>query len=829
MITSAPLSENEQFSPAVLPAAPRHGKDVREFEQLIDRVAAAIGPVWPLQDYVAVNPFAGLTGRSFLETRAFLRKFSEIDMLMPISHYAKLYSTGELTVEAIEKAVAEQPRAGRQRGLSTGEVIVLLKGVDWDSAMEQEPTLRMRTVAELVSQYGKFDWTESIRDEVGKFCAAYYDDGQAIWGTAAKHLPVFQAWRQTAVHDRTLEILGITGLRQFISELPHTPAVTILGCLKKLGVPEQRWETFLLCQVYSIPGWSSWAKYQTEWKDSDNREDHFLSLLAIRLAYDTALAESVPLCIQWNSFPDPEASDRDTRLRTLLLRATEIAFRDRLLGQIQKSIPVKESRSTVNVQMAFCIDVRSERMRRALETVSEGIETIGFAGFFGMPIEYVPLGHSCGQSHVPVLLKPQMRIQEGLHPLDQDEEDQSILTRKRTRSWRKLWKGLQGSATGCFSFVESCGLWFGVRLAKHSAGGLSGWSLSAQDGVDGDDPGIFGPTLRGLKSQGYAIPQQADLVEGMLRNIGMTEKFSRLIVFCGHTSRTENNPLAASLDCGACGGHSGEPNARLAALLLNQMGVREALRERGIEIPEETHFLAAVHNTTTDQIELQDLRLVPGSHRKDVEELQGALKAATRISQSERMPSVDCDSVSDLMKKARDWSEVRPEWGLAANAAFVIGPRSLTKGVALDGRVFLHSYNSSSDVDGSILKSIMTAPMIVAHWINMQYYASTVDHQYFGSGTKTLHNVVGRFGILSGNGGDLRTGLPWQSLHNGEKLQHLPLRLQVVIAASRNRIQAVLDEDPAVAELLDGNWLDVTALEHNSFYQYTGQGRWDSI
>ena len=59
----------------------------------------------------------------------------------------------------------------------------------------------------------------------------------------------------------------------------------------------------------------------------------------------------------------------------------------------------------------------------------------------------------------------------------------------------------------------------------------------------------------------------------------------------------------------------------------------------------------------------------------------------------------------------------------------------------------------------------MTAPMIVAHWINMQYFASTVDNDHFGSGNKTIHNVVGRFGILSGNGGDLMTGLPWQSLH----------------------------------------------------------------
>ncbi len=193
------------------------------------------------------------------------------------------------------------------------------------------------------------------------------------------------------------------------------------------------------------------------------------------------------------------------------------------------------------------------------------------------------------------------------------------------------------------------------------------------------------------------------------------------------------------------------------------------------------------------------------------------------------MPILASDSIADLMRRAADWSEVRPEWGLAGNAAFIAAPRSLTKNANLNGQSFLHSYDHQSDPDGAVLETIMTAPMIVAHWINMQYYASTVDNVHFGSGHKTIHNVVGRFGILSGNGGDLMTGLPWQSLHSGEDYQHSPMRLQAVIAAPRTSIEKVIEKHEVVANLLAGGWLHLIALDGDVTYRYAEDGSWQAI
>ena len=217
------------------------------------------------------------------------------------------------------------------------------------------------------------------------------------------------------------------------------------------------------------------------------------------------------------------------------------------------------------------------------------------------------------------------------------------------------------------------------------------------------------------------------------------------------------------------------------------------------------------------------------SHLGDLEELSGYTAVAGAETRNERMPIVGSDSMEDLLHRASDWAEVRPEWGLAGNAAFIVAPRSLTQNANFDGRTFLHSYDHHRDPDGSVLETIMTAPMVVAHWINMQYYASTVDQHHFGSGNKTIHNVVGRFGILSGNSGDLMTGLPWQSLHTGSDYQHEPMRLQSVIAAPRSSIEAVIAKHELLSNLLTNGWLHLIAIDEATAYRYAEDGSWQAI
>ena len=311
--------------------------------------------------------------------------------------------------------------------------------------------------------------------------------------------------------------------------------------------------------------------------------------------------------------------------------------------------------------------------------------------------------------------------------------------------------------------------------------------------------------------------------------MGLSESFARLVVLCGHRSEVTNNPLQASLDCGACGGHSGEANARFAALLLNQEFIRRELVERGIKIPSDTFFTAAVHQTTSDELEFPDADQTPFSHAQDLARFQELCRRAGELTSLERGARLQLGSREEILRRAQDWSEVRPEWGLAGNAAFIAGPRDLTRESDLAGRAFLHDYDWRRDEQGRVLELILTAPLIVASWINLQYYASAVDNRRYGSGCKTIHNVVGKFGILSGVESDLQTGLPWQSVAVGRQLQHQPLRLQAVIAAPREMIDRVVAKHQHLRELLSGEWIHLLSIETQARWQWRGAGQWAII
>ena len=183
-----------------------------------------------------------------------------------------------------------------------------------------------------------------------------------------------------------------------------------------------------------------------------------------------------------------------------------------------------------------------------------------------------------------------------------------------------------------------------------------------------------------------------------------------------------------------------------------------------------------------------------------------------------------------LRRRSRDWSQVRPEWALANNAAFIAAPRSRTRHIDLAGRAFLHEYVWQADTDFNILELIMTAPMVVANWINMQYYGSVVDNGRFGSGNKVLHNVVGgALGVLEGNGGDLRLGLPLQSLHDGSRWVHEPLRLSVFIEAPQTAMDAVIADHELVRELVENGWLHLFRIAEDGSVQHRcGPAHWEA-
>ena len=523
-----------------------------------------------------------------------------------------------------------------------------------------------------------------------------------------------------------------------------------------------------------LPGWAAWAKWNDEWARAPHKAKISRSeFLTISLAADLVAATAVAA---------PPAVEKVAENSDGIARLVELESATyRNILQALKAESVGDT--TLLLQVVTCIDVRSEPLRRALE-VDPRVSTFGFAGFFGIPAEVRAVGEPESYEALPVLVAPSVKV-EGVGA--------QFAPRDLELRMSELFAELTHEPQAMFALAEGAG-WFGLpwitykkarALATplHQTSPITIWLVDAQNKVD--------------------------IAEGALRGMGLTKNFGRFVTFLGHGSTTAANPHYATLDCGACAGHAGGANAQILADLLNDPGVRGELLLRGIEIPTETIFLAGEHNTTTESVELYS------ENQSAIRELINIFQRASDLLVLERNQGSNSAKRAhrNVLRKARDWAETRPEWGLANHVSFVIADRATMRGAKLGGQSFLHSYDVESDRDGSILRSILAAPVVVAHWINMSYYFSTVAPDVLGAGDKSLLNPVGDFGVIAGDDPDLRLGLPWQSVAAAQRPYHLPVRLMVAVQAPLERISAAVAAEPLVTQLVEGQWIRLVARE----------------
>jgi len=836
--------------------APAATEEYADLAKSISAACGRIAPLWPLKHFVAVNPFLGFADRSFHATCTAMRRVARIDMLMPRSFYRQALASGQMEDSDLAAALAAAPHDWQV----PGSVAALRLALERDVPIRTGQSGVVATVAEVLDTLASGDRQASrtafMVDEISKWCAAYFDEGQSVWRLPSRGLRPYAAWRESMRHDRNPEMMGIVGFRAAVAELPEDPVAAIDAVVREQGVPERAVADYLHQALSDIGGWAAYARYLV-WNSElyGRKDDTLVQLLAIRVVWGYTLflehrgnrafraAWSHAMLAAATPPQDEQLGhDPEIAIDLLLQEAYEGAYQRRLLAQIgQNTLEIrrKSPGRRKQVQAAFCIDVRSEIYRRAFESVFTDAETLGFAGFFGYPIEYVQIGHVRGGAQCPVLLTPRFVVCEAVKHASAEEEAKILGMRQLRQRAAKAWKSFKLAAVSSFIYVETAGLLYAAKILSDSLG----LTRPVKDpNIDGLDPAVLGrvgprvePRVVGDRETGLDQQQRLVQAEAVLRGMSLTDQFARLVLLVGHGSTTANNPHASGLDCGACGGHTGEANARVAATILNLPDVRVGLRARGIDIPDDTWFFGCVHDTTTDDIEIFDVDEAPATHGEEIQRVRGRLSRASSLARLERAVLLGIPegpkTEARVLARSRDWSQVRPEWGLAGNAAFIAAPRTRTRGIDLGGRVFLHDYNWRNDTDFAILELIMSAPMIVASWINLQYYGSTVNNRAFGAGNKVLHNVTGTIGVLEGNAGDLKVGLPLQSVHDGKRFIHEPLRLNVFIEAPPTAINGIIAKHAAVRDLVDHRWLHLFALSERGIvsHRYRGLMQWEEL
>ncbi len=806
----------------------------------IDAACNRIAPVWPLDRFVAVNPFHGLVDQRFEEAAATLRRIAAARMYMPRRWYHEQLEAGRITDDDLGEAAR-----------LCGSTLTPRHLRDAAAAERQGPTGGIPLLTALVDELDADDWSGFVVERISHHCAAYFDMGQATWKRPWEGMSLYASWRRFAALDFSLTMMGQDAMRARVKALPESPRACISSALRRLGIPETAALDYMHAALMDIGGWAAWTRLLRWEKElGGGSDDTIVELLAIRLAWDVLLYEhkSTPtLRPRWREIcarlgrgetgagvgGDRGVSGLDgAEVEHLLLTALEQGYQRRLIDDLGRGSDAKAPEARPAVQAAFCIDVRSEIIRRAFETVCPRAQTLGFAGFFGVPIEHVPLGAVAPRSHMPVLLAPKYRVCSTIHDADEHDAEAALATQRRRTGIAKSWKAFKMGASSCFSFVEAAGI---LLYAPKIIADSFGWSrpVAAPDDLhlDGATEQRVGPSLdapgHGACSHHHAhadigipVADRVPLAEGILKAMSMTDNFARLALLVGHGSTVVNNPHATGLDCGACGGMTGEASARVGAALLNDPDVRRGLVERGIKVPADTWFIGALHDTCVDEVRLYDTDRLPAGYAEELAEVRSWLAQAGEVTRLQRaarlgLASKSLQSVTANVKhRSRDWAQVRPEWALAGCAAFIAAPRARTRGLDLGGRSFLHDYHWQQDAGFGVLELIMTAPMVVAGWINLQYYGSTTDNRRFGCGNKVLHNVVGgAIGVLEGNAGDLRVGLPIQSLHDGQQWMHEPMRLSVFLQAPQAAIDDIIARHDLVRQMLDNGWLHLFRLD----------------
>lgn len=754
----------------------------------IETASMILAPMQSLRSFVSYNPLEGFTDLPFEQALKEARVFYPIQGVPTCLMGRKALLNGLIDNQIFEALLHEH-----LPGMTTEHV---LNNSSCACCLMQDN--------QSYSEVNRF---------IIKYITLFLDEGQAAWHVPERHKGFFYCFGNMMQNDTVLRQKNV------FMQLGESSLDVLYDILS--GYPEENWLRVLRYQLTQLPGWAAFVKWRAQQHNYQPQQEYPITLVDY-------LAARLVLARIFNTSLCKEFANRLTcPVGMLWLQSWEETYRKRLIQSLSTSSKVFQNKNSraVDAQFVFCIDVRSEPFRRHLER-SGNYETFGFAGFFGVPMLYNSFISKEYVSLSPALIEPVIRVKQNSCSYTQQAAEQYQSRYALLSGLYKIIKSVPLYVGAAFTFVEFVGVWLGFVMFLRTLSATFVAQVVEWVRIVSMPKVCFAPQKDYTNDgHGLTLKEQVFYAYTALSMMGLRE-FAPIVFLCGHASQTLNNPYASALDCGACGGNPGGVSAQLLACILNDEQVRVQLKKRDVIIPENTVFVAAQHNTTTDQLNILNEKFLSWPIAKCIKQDIEKTSKAVRNERNKNFPTI-----SSPQMRAVDWAQVRPEWGLANNASMIIGLRDFTYGIDLQGRVFLHSYDWALDNDGRLLETIMTGPMIVAQWINAQYYFSTVDPEVFSSGSKVTHNAVGKLGVMQGNASDLMLGLPMQSIMKDyDQTYHEPLRLLVIIQAPKLLVEKNIEKNAMLKQLCDNKWISLMVFDPSTqkLINYVAGGLWNT-
>jgi hypothetical protein len=769
-----------------------------------------------LKDFVHHNSLHAFQDKEFFDGIFAASKIFGIQPTFNINEYRKLYAQSRIKSQILDRAILKYKSRNE---------LEAYKQKMLQATYKQEYNPRIGTLRAFWKQDYEIDLDNLVQPLLFRIIGSYLDQGIALW-----HFPFEDKGLVNAI--KTLETNSFTSFfkTKKAKELLFSEDLSVEKLLQIVVGNSNYYENYLFDQQFSHKGWSGIVAaiegtpetllYQ---KKISLKDLILLELLLEIDALDNALGHTwKPLAINIDLAPqDYFAKAEKTELEEVLQiwhEAFEWDYYDEVLSAVGHlaAKPRSTKRGEKSFQAMFCIDDREDSIRRHIEQCDPKSETIGAPGFFGAAIYFQPFGGKFYEKNCPAPVTPKHLIKEIEVTTEHSHE---IFHSKNSHTFfRGFMLSLSlGLVTGFRMLLDL----FRPKMRADIADAFSHMDVNGTLLIENTDTNQI---ENGLQI-GYTVEEMANVVQTLLRNIGMSENFAPIVYVVAHGSSSANNPHHGAHDCGACSGRPGAVNARVFAFMANHPKVRLILESRGFYIPDTTQFLGAMHDTASDEIGYYDIqnlsKINAEKHKTNVEAIENALDLNAK-ERARRFASID---INQDLKKIRQaiknrsvsYFEPRPELGHGSNALCYVGMRNQMKGLFLDRRAFHQSYDYRNDTNGEALAQVMAPLPVVCGGINLEYYFSRMDIEKMGAGTKLPHNVMGLIGVANSSDGDLRPGLPLQMIEN-----HDPVRLLMMVEHRPEIVLKIISATQAMYDWFDKGWIHLVAVspEDGKLYHF---------